>query len=309
MYIKIKELIKKNFYTIPVKKFFLTRQFQVLNFKHSNRFKLNPFMLKPFTIADLKSVPEEWSIGKPDFVGVGVQKAGTTWWHSLLLEHPQVVNNRLEKKELHYFNHFHFQGLEQKDISLYHQAFARPEGTVCGEWSPSYLSNSICAKYLAEAAPNTKILILLRNPIDCMLSGLNQMLYARLKYFDFTPNQSYIYELFYLYPEGINSSLYAQSIKQLLRYFNRDQIILLQYEKCKINPQQEIARTYKFLGIDEQYQPQNIQRLVHKRKYVIPPLKPKERQHLAEYFTDDVRSTVKMFPEIDITLWEDFDIL
>ena len=287
----------------------IKNQFLSANHGQISGFKLNPFMLKPFTLDDLNPPPEKWSICEPDFVGIGAQKASTSWWYSLLLEHPQVVNNRLKRKELNYFNHFHFRGLEAKDISLYHQAFARPEGTVCGEWSPSYLSNSICAKYLAEAAPNTKILILLRNPIDCMLSGLNQMLYARLKYFDFTPNKSYIYELFYLYPEAINCSLYAQSIKQLLRYFNRNQILLLQYEKCKMNPQQEIARTYKFLGIDEQYQPQNIQRLVHKRKYVIPPLKPKERQHLAEYFTDDVRSTVKMFPEIDITLWEDFDIL
>ena len=29
-------------------------------------------------------------VGAPDFVGIGVQKAGTTWWYTLMLSHPDV---------------------------------------------------------------------------------------------------------------------------------------------------------------------------------------------------------------------------
>ena len=28
------------------------------------------------------------SVGPPDFVGVGFQKAGTSWWYELVVDHP-----------------------------------------------------------------------------------------------------------------------------------------------------------------------------------------------------------------------------
>jgi hypothetical protein len=46
--------------------------------------------------------------------------------------------------------------------------------------------------------------------------------------------------------------------------------------------------------------------LVNRKKYLIPPLNSEERQRLADYFADDVRATVEMFPEIDISFWSDF---
>jgi hypothetical protein len=50
---------------------------------------------KPFSLDELKPLPEGWRVGEPDFVGVAAVKAGTSWWYSLLLDHPQIVENRL----------------------------------------------------------------------------------------------------------------------------------------------------------------------------------------------------------------------
>jgi hypothetical protein len=30
----------------------------------------------------------DWVVGPPDFVGVGTQRSGTTWWWQLLCDHP-----------------------------------------------------------------------------------------------------------------------------------------------------------------------------------------------------------------------------
>ena len=38
----------------------------------------------------------------PDFIGIGAQKAGTTWLYQNLQAHPQIY---MPRKELHYFNH------------------------------------------------------------------------------------------------------------------------------------------------------------------------------------------------------------
>lgn len=64
---------------------------------------------------DAPEVPEGWEIGPPDFVGVGCQRAGTTWWFRMLSEHPRVEPPLPPgKKELHYLERF-FSGRMQPE--------------------------------------------------------------------------------------------------------------------------------------------------------------------------------------------------
>ena len=44
---------------------------------------------------------------KVNFIGIGVQKAGTTWLSSILKEHPEIYIH--PRKELHYFDKTKFQ--------------------------------------------------------------------------------------------------------------------------------------------------------------------------------------------------------
>jgi hypothetical protein len=37
----------------------------------------------------------------PDFIGIGAQKAGTTWLHRNIVDHPQIW---IPRKEVHYFD-------------------------------------------------------------------------------------------------------------------------------------------------------------------------------------------------------------
>ncbi|MBA3795881.1 MAG: hypothetical protein H0X20_01485, partial [Chloroflexi bacterium] len=51
--------------------------------------------------------PPGFVIGPPDFVGVGAQKAGTTWWFRLIEAHPGVYQSPDQRPELHFFDRFH----------------------------------------------------------------------------------------------------------------------------------------------------------------------------------------------------------
>ena len=309
----MKKLIKEIYKLLPIKNSLSVKRSQIINSNRENLPKFPPTKAKAFSLNDLKPIPQGWRIKEPDFVGIGTVKAGTTWWFSILLNHPQIVPNLLNikelrhkgYKELRYFPHFTHQDLTEAQILTYHQAFATPKGSICGEWSPIYFSHPLCIKQLYQAAPNTKILLMLRNPIDRMMSALNQVAHSS-KRFGFNKQQYQLFNIFSNYPKELNYSCYFYQLKQLLKYFDRSQILVLQYEKCKINPQQEISRTYRFLGIDDQYQPVSIKQSVNKLNYLISPFKHKERKRLAEYFSDDVRATVELFPEIDISLWSDF---
>src|SRR5258708_7715376 len=122
------------------------------------------FMQRPFEKKDMDKVPEGWKTSGPHFVGIGSGKAGTSWWYHLLLQHPEIKPNLLRTKELQYFCHFGPAGMDSVAIENYRQAFAAPENSICGEWSPIYLSYPLAMDHLAVSAPETKLLAIIRNP-------------------------------------------------------------------------------------------------------------------------------------------------
>ena len=70
----------------------------------------------------------------PDFIGVGAQKCGTSWWYSLVAEHPMVHDPAGFNKEARFFCQ-----PGPFDLAAYHALFARPSGRIAGEWTPDYL--------------------------------------------------------------------------------------------------------------------------------------------------------------------------
>jgi hypothetical protein len=261
--------------------------------------------LRPFLPSDLKPVPKDWRIRGPAFVGIGAMKAGTSWWYKLLIDNPQIENNRLKMKELRYFIHFGYRGLKKPDILNYLNAFAAPAGSICGEWSPIYLYYPFCIKYLAETAPEAKILVILRNPVDCFLASLNEAAH-HIHLFSLTEDQEYVFNVNQVFPWAIHINFFNIHINRLFNYFDRRQIMILQFEKCIMNPLEEIARTYQFLGVNEKHVPENITRPVNRKEYLVQKALPGERCVLADIFKDDANKLAKSVKEIDLALWPDF---
>ena len=116
--------------------------------------------------------PEGWIVAPPDFVGIGAQRSGTSWWYAGIEAQPQVVRVPKRRKELHYFNRF-WEGVVPPDMaSQYESMFPRPPGSLAGEWTPRYLYDYWSIPLLREAAPETRLLVLLRDPVARYRSGL-----------------------------------------------------------------------------------------------------------------------------------------
>lgn len=101
----------------------------------------------------------------PDFVIIGVRKAGTTFLYNLLTRHPYV--EPAAAKEVHYFDTI----IEKEDVGWYSRCFPSPqqrEGrkTITGEATPEYLTHPLVPKRMAEVIPQARLIALLRNPID-----------------------------------------------------------------------------------------------------------------------------------------------
>jgi hypothetical protein len=225
-------------------------------------------------------------------VGVGAQKAGTTWWHSLIGAHPDVVVGA--RKELHYFSDHWGLEFRSEDAERYHRYFPRPEGAICGEWTPRYMSDFWTPDLLARAAPDAKILVLLRDPIARYRSGLTTSLGGVLP--PFHPDVA---------QEAMVRGLYADQLERLLAAYAREQILLLQYEVCRVNVGSELARTYRFLGLDDSFVPDGAEGVVNRTEDKVDvPHETTER--LAVLYRNDVARLVRAFPEIDVTLWPSF---
>ena len=109
----------------------------------------------------------------PDFVIVGAQRAGTTAMYEYVTEHPSIAS--ATTKEVHYPDLHHDRGL-----SWYRGHFptqASMEGiaertghAITGEASPYYLFHPLAARRLAQAVPDVRVIVMLRDPVERLRS-------------------------------------------------------------------------------------------------------------------------------------------
>jgi hypothetical protein len=111
----------------------------------------------------------------PDFFIIGAPKCGTNALYSYLGGHPHVFMPAL--KEPQYFCH-DFPGLAQvRNQDDYTRLFeVAPAGAVLGEASVWYLYSEVAVPAIRAANPATKLIVILRNPIDAAYSLHTQFL-------------------------------------------------------------------------------------------------------------------------------------
>lgn len=102
----------------------------------------------------------------PDFLGIGAQKAGSTWLHANLGRHPQLFLP--PEKELHYFDWFRVPTLRR-----YAARFAPAGGRLAGEITPGYSAlPPYRIRRVRALLPEARVLLLLRDPVDRAWSQL-----------------------------------------------------------------------------------------------------------------------------------------
>ena len=100
----------------------------------------------------------------PDFLGIGVQRGGTTTLQRLLEQHPGAFLPAA--KELHYFSLLYALGDD-----WYRKQFtgATPDQR-CGEITPYYLFHPAVPARIQALLPQARLIVLLRDPVERALS-------------------------------------------------------------------------------------------------------------------------------------------
>jgi hypothetical protein len=239
---------------------------------------------------------KDQTTGPPDFVGVGAQRAGTTWWFRTLVGHPQLRPARGRKKELHFFDPFSAREMTDEDVAAYHRLFPRVPGELAGEWTPRYMRDFWAPPLLRRAAPRAKLLVMLRDPIERYRSGVPHRLSR-------TPER----ERESIAADSIERSRYGRQLERLLRHYAAEEVLVLQYERCRADPGGEYRRTLRFLGVDEDHEPREVERERGTTTATAKePLWPDMLAVLHRELDADVERLAELVPELDLSLWPNF---
>ncbi len=248
----------------------------------------------PGVVLDPPETPAGHRIGPPDFVGVGTQKAGTSWWYEIIASHPGVHDVVGAHKERHFFSPYWDQPFGPADVDRYHRWFPRPEGAITGEWTPQYLHQPWVPALLAQAAPGARILVLLRDPIERYRSGMTHYA-ARDQDLDSR-----------LALDAIERGCYARQVDRLLRFFPREQILLLQYEAVRADPLPAARRTFEFLGLDPDHVPGDMSSEVNTTRVAKVELPEHLLTDLRRLYQADGPRLRELMPDLDLGLWPTF---
>ncbi len=209
----------------------------------------------------------------PDFIIVGAQRCGTTSLFRALAKHPALMSNVINSKGVHYFgtNHHknaswyfaHFPSQKQRDLVLEKTGHA----AVVGEASPYYLFHPAVAERISKTAPDTKIVVLLRDPVKRAISHHLHMVWEGHEHesdidkaldleatrlagveeqllnnpaFVSRPHQHFSY---------IARGHYAAQLERYFTHFDRDNVLVMATETLVADSENSLAQIQSFIGL------------------------------------------------------------
>jgi hypothetical protein len=208
--------------------------------------------------------------------------------------HPRIRRSPLGK-EVHYFDRFWRGDAPDEIAAEYASLFPRPPGQLVGEWTPRYLPDFWSISLLHRAAPNARLLVMLRDPVARYRSAV-----ARLQRMAEERGERVRLPSI---GDATWRGFYFQQLRHVFELFRREQVLVLQFERCVQDPVGEMDRTWRFLGVDPPAKPPD--RLLKHRQVGrgTPQLRPKLSEELSARYREDSTRLAELCPEIDLSLW------
>jgi hypothetical protein len=183
----------------------------------------------------------------PNLIGCGAGKSGTTSLYYYLSQHPQIY--MAAAKEVHFFSRHFGEG-----VPWYESHFVGGSNVpVVGEFSTSYMLDTVVPERMANLIPNARLLFIFRNPIDRAYS--NYWFSVSIGTQDRQQSFSDVIRTRLGFEKYIEGGLYYSHLSRFLRYFPPEQIHVMITEEFKRHPIQQMALCYNFLGIEKTFEP------------------------------------------------------
>jgi len=202
------------------------------------------------------------------FYIVGAQRSGSTFFYRILEDHPDICMARPMKPEPKYFIDEDMYREDLKNYyTLYYSHFANEKAL--GEKSVSYFEIEDAAIRIANGFPDSKILVILRDPANRALSNYyfskENGLETRTIEEAFLENkpEPQLYTSSVSPFAYIDRGKYIDYINMYLKYFSKDQVYVVILEEL-IGNLSTVQQTFNFLGVSKDFIPKNYELPVNK---------------------------------------------
>jgi hypothetical protein len=219
------------------------------------------------------------------FIVIGAMKAGTTTLFELLAQHPALCRTPVEvpgvsfPKEINYFR-----GLYRNGDTPLHYDWRFPFDDDRHAWtldvSPNYAKwpgSRYVPERIASLGGETKLAYILREPIDRIESHIAHMQHRGRK----------IKHLGHC----IRTSCYALQLDKFMAHFERNEILLLDFEELRRNSAAILTQVCDFLGIDR-FSGDSV---IHNRSNGSFRLDAQQRMECAEAVRPDVERLISHY--------------
>ncbi len=181
------------------------------------------------------------------FLGIGAQKAGTSWLYEHLRRHPEI--HFPVGKENHYWDGLE-RGKRDESIAEYAQKFTGSSKGIYGEITPAYatLRSETIARIYAEF-PDLKLLFSVRDPVARAWSAARMFMDAAWLTCD-DVDEGFLWQLCSSNAFTQRGD-YASCLRKWLEHFPADQILVIDYASILEDPEKVLARVIAHLGISQ----------------------------------------------------------
>ena len=220
----------------------------------------------------------------PDFLVIGATKCGTTSLFFYLSQHPHILPPH--KKEINFFNHNYNYGTAW--YLAHFPAITDGKKYLTGEASPLYIYNNQVRTRIKQLFPNTKIIVMLRDPVARTISeyyhaanhgleerSLNTIISQEKKRLSMKSRSEALANFGYLL-----NSIYLDKISQWLTDFSPENILIIDSELFFKQTDQVMQQVWQFLNLPAIAQLQKIRYNVG----TYPPVSQEINQQLQEFF-------------------------
>ncbi len=233
------------------------------------------------------SVAPGRTVGPPDVIVVGSEAGESRRLFHELARHPGVADPVDVDGSSHFFADGCTAACGPDRLASFQRWFPRGAGELALHWSPDGLAYEWETELLADAAPEAHWVVLLRDPIDRLLSGLKSSRDERKAHVG-----AYL-------ADAVERSMYGRQLERLRRRVPRQRVHVATAEAW------EADSGAIWAGIDEQLGLDAGRRSAPHAPRVRPriPVAADVRVTLGELFASDVALLEELHPELDLSVW------
>jgi hypothetical protein len=211
------------------------------------------------------------NVARPlDFIVIGAAKSGTTSLYYYLRDHPRLVMPADKEAPFFTKDSIYERGWDEFRDKTFRRV---PAGALVGKVTPRYLGDLHVAERMYAAMPNTRLIALLRNPVDRAHSKYRMTVrydketrtFADLVADELEPSAlaRARTEALGLRQTVVVRSEYGRLLDRYLQWFAPSQLLVLFTEEMEQRPAAAIDEVLRFLDLPEPYESPNIGERYH----------------------------------------------